>query len=220
MEQPGSFGSSVGNGTPQALATPPVVSLNGATLPVQLRGVTKFTELVELVKATIDPEHMIVSILVNGAEASDEVWSGNIVQLGGATIDFLTDTPLNFVETRFALSADTINAAYLQVRDARKLFQSGDNASGNQNLLGAIRILQAFFEWYSTILELVPAPHKSTYDIDAQVKDISEVCKRLCQQQLYQSWWAMGETIEKQLEPKLDALETHCRRYRAPQTRS
>ena len=33
------------------------------------------------------------------------------------------------------------------------------------------------------------------------------------QQQLYQSWWAIGETLEKDLEPKLDALEDQCRKF-------
>jgi hypothetical protein len=46
------------------------------------------------------------------------------------------------------------------------------------------------------------------------VEDIAECCKRICQQQLYQSWWALGETIEKELEPKLDKLEDFCRSFR------
>jgi hypothetical protein len=49
-------------------------------------------------------------------------------------------------------------------------------------------------------------------DISTQVQDISETCKKICQQQLYQSWWALGESLEKDLEPKLDKLEDVCRR--------
>ncbi|MEI7489443.1 MAG: hypothetical protein WCJ72_18910, partial [Chryseobacterium sp.] len=53
----------------------------------------------------------------------------------------------------------------------------------------------------------------ASYDIEKQVIEIGEVCQKICQQQLYQSWWALGETIEKELEPKLDQLETFCRRF-------
>jgi hypothetical protein len=44
------------------------------------------------------------------------------------------------------------------------------------------------------------------------VTEISETCKKICQQQLYQSWWALGESLEKELEPKLDKLEDACRK--------
>ena len=37
---------------------------------------------------------------------------------------------------------------------------------------------------------------------------------KMSQQQLYQSWWALGETLEKELEPKLDKLEDFCRGFK------
>lgn len=86
---------------------------------------------------------------------------------------------------------------------------------GNRKLVCAVNTLQAFFEWFGSLMELVPQQDRPRYDISSQVRDISEVCKRICQQQLYQSWWALGESIGKELEPKLDNLEDFCRRFGA-----
>jgi len=84
---------------------------------------------------------------------------------------------------------------------------------GNQRLVQAVNTAKAFFDWYATIVELAPTEHKKRYDINPQVTEISTICKTICQQQLYQSWWALGETLEKQLEPKLDKLEDHLRQF-------
>ena len=61
-------------------------------------------------------------------------------------------------------------------------------------------------------MQLVSETKREKLDISSQVVEISETCKKICQQQLYQSWWALGESLEKDLEPKLDKLEDACRR--------
>jgi hypothetical protein len=85
--------------------------------------------------------------------------------------------------------------------------------TGNRMLIEAVNTARAFFEWYGTLLELVPEEERGHYDISKYVAEISSICKTICQQQLYQSWWALGETIEKELEPKLDKLEDHMRKF-------
>ena len=85
--------------------------------------------------------------------------------------------------------------------------------TGNQRLVQAVNTAKAFFDWYATIVELAPKEKRSSYDINPQVLEISQICKTICQQQLYQSWWALGETLEKQLEPKLDKLEDFLRKF-------
>ncbi len=62
------------------------------------------------------------------------------------------------------------------------------------------------------MLDLLPAGNRGVFDIRPQTDEIAEVCKNICQQQLYQSWWAIGETLEKELEPKLDQLEGYLRK--------
>jgi hypothetical protein len=85
--------------------------------------------------------------------------------------------------------------------------------TGNKRLKSAVDTLRAFFEWYGTLLQLVPDIKRDKLDISTEVQDISETCKKICQQQLYQSWWALGETLEKELEPKLDKLEDFLRKF-------
>ncbi len=42
---------------------------------------------------------------------------------------------------------------------------------------------------------------------------ILEIAEKVCQHQLYQSWWALGVALEKELEPALDTLEDFTRQY-------
>ena len=87
--------------------------------------------------------------------------------------------------------------------------------AGNQNLIKAVNTLQAFFQWYSSMVVLLPPEERQAWKIEDQVNELSDTCKRICQQQLYQSWWALGETIKTQLEPQLDKLEDFCRGRKA-----
>lgn len=188
------------------------VRINGKYTDINCTSVARFTDLIELLKMSIDPEHMMTSILIDGRELSDEEWSQSTAQLTGEVLDIETGLPEDYVVDRIQDASRVVRSCFLEFRDARKGFQDGDAVTGNKRLKSAVDTLRAFFEWYGTLLQLVPTPKRSKLDITPQVQEISETCKQICQQQLYQSWWAVGESLEKELEPKLDKLEDVCRR--------
>jgi hypothetical protein len=188
------------------------VRINGEQAQIASGGVGRMGELVELIKSVIDPDHMITSLQLDGNELSDNDWNATTNSYESAVLEVETDTPAAFVNDRIGRSPMVVQECFLKFRDARKAFQDGEMLTGNQHLVHAVRTLQSFFQWYSSLLDLVPVADRSKYDITEPTEDLSEICKRICQQQLYQSWWALGETIEKELEPKLDKLEDLCRR--------
>jgi len=188
------------------------VLINGDEAQLDVSSVPRFSDLIELIKANIDPDHMITAILLDGREVTDDEWFRNITQLGDATVEIATGRPDEYVTTRISEASKVVRSCFLEFRDARKGFQDGDMQIGNRRLKVAVDTLRAFFEWYGTLLQLVPEDKRDCVDISPQVRDISETCKKICQQQLYQSWWALGESIEKDLEPKLDKLEDACRK--------
>ena len=189
------------------------VRINGSDSALKADGLGSIAEVIELIKASIDPEHMITTLNLNGKELEDSDWSATTKQYETVVLEVETGTPKEFVSTRLGMAWQIVRSLYNEFRDARKLFQAGNMMGGNKKLMGAVNTARAFFEWYGSMMNLVPEAERSAYDIIPQVTEISEVCKRLCQQQLYQSWWAIGETLEKDLEPKLDGLEDHCRKF-------
>jgi hypothetical protein len=188
------------------------IRINGEFSDIDAKDVTRFGDLVELIKASIDPDHMITFIQLDGRELEDDEWSRSVSQLGGDILDIKTGDPEGYVAERIQDASTVVRSCFLEFRDARKGFQDGDMQAGNKRLKVAVDTLRAFFEWYGTLLQLVPEMKRDRLDISTQVQDISETCKKICQQQLYQSWWALGESLEKDLEPKLDKLEDVCRR--------
>lgn len=187
------------------------VRINGVESGISCGGLSRFPELVELVKANIDPEHMITSIVIDGRLPTEEDWSANLSQFETNIVEIETGKPAEYFLGQIGQAADVVQACFTQFRSSRKSFQSGEMVEGNKLLIEAVGTAKAFFDWYGTLLQLVTPEEGKVYDIEAHVTDISECCKRICQQQLYQSWWALGETLEKELEPKLDKLETFFR---------
>lgn len=190
------------------------VRINGGESNINGNGVSRVTDLIELIKTSIDPEHMIVSILVDGRELEESDWTSQVNQYSTSIIEIETGTPDSYVAGRMHQSGDIVQKLFLEFRDARKWFQDGKMVEGNRSLVHAVNGLRAFFEWYGAVTQVAPEGQRTKYDISSNVKDLSETCKLICQQQLYQSWWALGETLEKQLEPKLDKLESSCRKFR------
>jgi len=188
------------------------VLINGDDAQLDTDSVPRFSDLIELIKASIDPDHMITSILLDGREVTDEEWFKTLNQLDSQELTIQTGRPEEYVTARIGEASKVVRSCYLEFRDARKGFQDGDMQIGNRRLKVAVDTLRAFFEWYGTLLQLVPEGRRDCLDISPQVRDISETCKKICQQQLYQSWWALGESLEKDLEPKLDKLEDACRK--------
>jgi hypothetical protein len=177
-----------------------------------MASVPRFTDLLEFIKSQIDPDHMITSLLLDGTELTDDQWNQNVATLIGDTLDVVTGHPESYVADRMQDASRVVRSCFYEFRDARKGFQDGDTVTGNKRLKVAVDTLKAFFEWYGTLVQLVSETKRERLDISPQVLEISESCKKICQQQLYQSWWALGESLEKDLEPKLDKLEDACRR--------
>ena len=188
------------------------VRVNGQALRIPVERLSTFADLIELVKSSIDPEHMVTVISLDGRDLRDDEWSMSPAQLQGDNLDFHSGRPELYVAERLQDASSVVRSCFFEFRDARKGFQDGDTAMGNKRLKVAVDTLKAFFEWYGTLLQLVPEGARAKLDISQEVVDISETCKKIVQQQLYQSWWALGESLEKELEPKLDKLEDACRR--------
>lgn len=188
------------------------VQVNGQALGIPVERVQTFADLIELVKSSIDPEHMVTAILLDGRDMRDEEWTMSPAQLQGDRLEFSSGRPEVYVAERLQDASSVVRSCFFEFRDARKGFQDGDTTAGNKRLKVAVDTLKAFFEWYGTLMQLVPDAARAKLDISEEVVSISETCKKICQQQLYQSWWALGESIEKDLEPKLDKLEDTCRK--------
>lgn len=190
------------------------IRINGEVSGLSAQGGLRLGDLIELIKSQIDPEHMITGILLNGSEIEDELWTSSTTSLETSILEVETGTPDSFVDVRLSRASEIVRSCYLEFREARKCFQAGQMTEGNQSLIAAVNTTRSFFQWYSTLLELVDEKKRADLDISGHVHEITEICKRICQQQLYQSWWALGETIGRELEPKLDGLEDFFRKYK------
>ena len=189
------------------------VRINGEDAPIQAGNCSQMGEIVELIKTVIDPDHMITTILLDGKDFEDNDWTLPTNQLETAIIEVETGEPKEFVSMRLSRCSDIVQGCFLEFRGARQKFQDGKSVEANQQLVGAVQALQAFFQWYGTLLELLPEGERADYDLTKEIEDLSETCKGICQQQLYQSWWALGESIQQKLEPQLDQLEQRCRQF-------
>ncbi len=168
-------------------------------------------DLIELVKARIDPERIITGLSISGQELSDTDWRVPLSVQGDATLEVTTGTKEEYVSTRLQFSVECIAHVTKEFDEVSAAFRGGNTAVANTAFQGAVEDLRSFLTWYDSILGLLPANVQGKREVFyKEVEKVSEICKKLIEQQLYNSWWAISETITNQLQPQLKRLESIC----------
>lgn len=187
------------------------VSLNGAPFPYPPEAIKTMGELVELVKSNIDPETIIIDLRKDGKILSDNDWRQSLAAQTEASLEIRTGSKQEYIEERLSSASLYLDKIIRSFSQARLLFKNAEIQPANNELSKAVNDMKAFIEWYQTILEMVSNPPEQEVEVfEKSVLTLSETCEQILQQQLYRSWWAIAESLEKKLEPQLEQLKFAC----------
>lgn len=187
------------------------VTVNGTEFPVDSRNFSLLGDLVEFVRSNIDPDTMITDMALDGRTLSDGDWRMPLSVHGGATLAIATGTQDDYLADRFANSAEVVDHIREEFAVARSCYEQGKNSDAGSAMKTAVTDLQAFLTWYGTLLNMAPGEWTEQVMIfKQQVDGIAKTCEQLLQQQLYNSWWAIGETVRTDLEPQLMNMKVAC----------
>lgn len=172
-------------------------------------------ELVEFIKASIDPEKIIIDIKLDGRSLTDEDWRRSLASLPQSQIEVSTGERVQYVLERIEQSPHYLERIISEFSGARGYFQGGDSTKGNQEFKTAVQDLNAYMSWYVTLLAMEEKVDRRYLDqVTEHIENITKTCERIINFMLYNSWWAVGEALQKDLEPQLSSLfkdaETFC----------
>jgi hypothetical protein len=187
------------------------VYVNGCLQNYNLSGIQRFGDFIELVKSSIDPDHMIIEVVFNGEELKDSDWESSLSKFSGGTFEIKTDQPERFALSRLVEAPNIVNAIFKIFREARMFFNEGKMAEGNKVLINAVTALKEFITWYHLILELLPEDRRTNFLIETTINELTKSCSKITEAQLYGSWWMIAEMIKANVEPALDDLEVKLR---------
>jgi hypothetical protein len=187
------------------------VSLNGTPFSYPAEAIKTMGELVELVKSNIDPDTIIIDLRKDGKILSDNDWRQNLSSQSDASLEIRTGSKKDYIEERLSSASLYLDKIIRSFAQARLLFKNAEIQPANTELSKAVSDMKAFIEWYQTILEMVENPPEQEVEVfEKTVTTLSETCEQILQQQLYRSWWAIAESLEKKLEPQLEQLKFAC----------
>ena len=167
-------------------------------------------DLVEFVKSIIDPETIITELKINNFSLTENDWHMPLVAMLNRKISFVTG-PLNeYVKDRISNAPSLVDEITVEFSTASNAFHSGASQEGNIHFVNAVKDLNEFLKWYSSLLDLKPEMRNEQTKFLEDMNDLFKICETLHQQQVYQSWWNAGETINNQLKPKLAQIKTTC----------
>lgn len=188
------------------------VKIDGQIFEAGVAQVKTMPDLIELIKANIDPDSILVSLLINGNGLSESDWQLPLTLQSGNVLEVLTGSKASYLSERLKISGNLLEQISNSFNNASNALSESRAVEGSQALQLAVADLKAFVEWFRAVLELLPesewSQELSAYD--NQVSGIGSTCEQIFQQQIYQSWWAMGQLIETKLCPQLNALKQNC----------
>lgn len=166
-------------------------------------------DLVETIKSNLSPETIISSIKLSGKDLTENDWRTPIAVQQQSTIEFSTCGKFEYLADRLALAPIHLDELMKDFTNAKDNFRTGDTKSANKLFAGGVTGLKAFFEWYLSILELT-GNDRERGNFESELQTTLNSCELMLQQQLYNSWWALGETVDKKLVPSLERLKGIC----------
>ncbi|MBP9838142.1 MAG: hypothetical protein KBC84_05460 [Proteobacteria bacterium] len=186
------------------------VQINDNQVDVDITAVKSVPDLVEFVKSIIDPETIITELKINNFSLTENDWHMPLVAMLNRKISFVTG-PLNeYVKDRISNAPSLVDEITVEFSTASNAFHSGASQEGNIHFVNAVKDLNEFLKWYSSLLDLKPEMRNEQTKFLEDMNDLFKICETLHQQQVYQSWWNAGETINNQLKPKLAQIKTTC----------
>jgi len=190
------------------------VTIDGQPMQASLSGINSMPDLIEFIKASIDPESIISGIFIGGRPLAEVDWRVPLSVQGDSVLEITTDTQGHFLSDRLDQAGAVVDLIVNEFVIAREAFQAGKTDEGNRAFSKAVQDLHAFLGWYDGILQMLPSkaePQQTSFR--AQIDIITRTCEQLLQQQLYHSWWALGETVKRDLEPQLVSMKTSCETF-------
>lgn len=187
------------------------VQVDGTAMLTEIGDMKTLGDLVELIKATIDPDAIITSLSFGGDVLNDRDWVSPLVTHTGRTLEVTTGSKRTFLADRLKTAEFFIDQIISEFLEASSLYQNGNFEKGNSSFATAVEDLLAFVNWYNSLLLVDEQGMQSQLaEFENHVNVIKKTCEQLLQQQLYQSWWVLAETVKTRLKPLLDDLRAYC----------
>lgn len=187
------------------------VQVDGTAMLTEIGDMKTLGDLVELIKATIDPDAIITSLSFGGDVLHDRDWVSPLASHTGRTLEVTTGSKRTFLADRLRTAEFFIDQITGEFLESSNLYQAGNFEKGNASFATAVEDLLAFVNWYNSLL-LVDEQSlaRELSEFEGHVNEIKKTCEQLLQQQLYQSWWVLAETVKTKLKPLLDNLRAYC----------
>lgn len=187
------------------------VKVDGQAFAADVSSMSTMGDLIELIKASIDPDTIITQMILSGKPLSDADWRSPLNAHRDAILEIATGDKHAYLIERMGTAEHYLTQIVEEFTQSANGYREGKQEDANALLASSVDDLLAFVNWYLTLLSVEPVQMQREIEtFNTHIQSIQEICQQLLQQQMFQSWWALGETITAKLIPELQSLKEFC----------
>jgi hypothetical protein len=187
------------------------VKVDGQPFAADISQIRTMGELVELIKATIDPDTIITSLMLEGRSLSDTDWRLPLSAQKPGTLEVSTGDKSVYLTERLKAADSYLEKIIEGFSTAANLYSAKSVEDANRKLASTVEDLLAFVNWYASLLAMDDTKVQMREgEFDGRIRQIKTICDSMLQQQMFHSWAILGETLQNNLKPELERLREFC----------
>lgn len=195
------------------------VKIDGQEELQDIGSTNTMADLVELVKAHIDPDSIITSLKLEGRELADADWRVPLSVQGDALLEVTTGSKEEYVSDRLNQAQEYLEQILGEIAASVVAYRQGSDEEANNTFSQAMGDLKAFFTWFGAVLEVLSeTAHEDVQIYSDKISPVLQICEEIVQHQLHQDWSRMADSIEGRLVPELRSIQDFCRTLAAKYT--
>jgi hypothetical protein len=187
------------------------VKVDGQPFAADISQIRTMGELVELIKATIDPDTIITSLTFEGRSLSDTDWRLPLNAQKPSTLEVSTGDKSVYLAERLNAADSYLGNIIEGFSSAASLYNAKSVDDANRKFASTVEDLLAFVNWYASMLAMDDTKAQMREgEFDARIRQIKSICDSMLQQQMFHSWAILGDTLQNKLKPELERLREFC----------
>ncbi|HMO16822.1 MAG TPA: hypothetical protein PKA63_03105 [Oligoflexia bacterium] len=181
------------------------ILVDDAELPIEHSALGTISELVEYVKSSIDPDAIILSLTKDDEPLSEADWKCPLSSFSKSLVRITTGSRSTFYQDRLQLSGAISETLIATFRDIADHYKTGRQNSAHEVFATSLEDLNAYVGWLYSILSMDEVLFKSELEKFGNLIDnFKKTCLKLQQEQISQSWSAIGDVLELQVIASID----------------
>jgi hypothetical protein len=166
-------------------------------------------ELIDYIKANIDPDAIILSLTKDESPLSDNDWLMPLASFKESKFEIVTGSKVDFIRNRLEMVDSLVMEICENISNISNSFKRGLENQAHESFASSLNDLNAFVTWLHSIYLIDEEMFSSNIkEFEKIIEDLKGTCLDIQTCQMQQSWWNLGDILDVKVIATLNKINS------------